>query len=475
MATMKTRIVLKNDSLENWNAEGSIVLKQGEIGLARVNVDIAKDGTGAKLTKPVYLMKVGDGEQAFSALEWLAAPASDVYAWAKKQSLDAADLPEIPASKIPTLSIDKLPALGISNITGLQAALDGKVDNSVFDQFKTDNTKAIGDAVSAAIAQEVIDRNAAIKEEADRAKLAEQANAAAAKAADDKAVALAEKVGEVPENKTVVSMIEEAQEAATYDDTEVRELIGQKADTTQVAADIATAVGNAKTSLINNEIKAAGDAAAAAQGTANQALALGQAAATQTALEQAQSTLQGNIDKKLDTATFNSYKTTNDAAVQANADEIASLKNAVSGAMHFKGEVSAIPPAEGTYAAGDVVLKELKEYVYDGTNWIELGDEGSLATQDFVTGKINEAKTALQQEIDDDVAAEAAIARAAERAASDAAAAAQAEIDALELVAIQNVTGANGVVVSGTGTARQVSISAEEVFVLDCGTATTVQ
>lgn len=461
MATMKTRIILKNDTLENWNAEGSIVLKQGEIGLARVDIDIAKDGTGAELTKPVYLMKVGDGQQVFSALEWLAAPASDVYAWAKKQSLDAADLPDIPASKIPTLSIDKLPELGISNITGLQAALDGKVDNSVFEQFKTDNTKAIGDA----IAQEVIDRNAAIKEEADRAKLAEQANAAAAKKAQDEVDALELVVQQIQEN--------------AYDDTEIRGLITSldtnKADKTQVATDIAAAVGAAKTELTEGAIKEASDAAAAAQGTANQALALGQAAATQTALEQAQSTLQGNIDKKLDTATFNSYKTTNDAAVQANADEIASLKNAVSGAMHFKGEVSAIPPAEGTYAAGDVVLKDKKEYVYDGTNWIELGDEGSLATQDFVTSKINEAKTALQQEIDNDVAAEAAIARAAEKAASDAAAAAQAEIDALELVAIQEVTGTNGVVVSGTGTARQVSISTEEIFVLDCGTATTVQ
>lgn len=461
MTTMKTRIILKNDTLENWNAEGSIVLKQGEIGLARVDIDIAKDGTGAKLTKPVYLMKVGDGQQAFSALEWLAAPASDVYAWAKKQSLDAADLPDIPASKIPTLSIDKLPELGISNITGLQAALDGKVDNSVFDQFKTDNTKAIGDA----IAQEVIDRNAAIKEEADRAKLAEQANAAAAKKAQDEVDALELVVQQIQEN--------------AYDDTEIRGLITgldtNKADKTQVASDIAAAVGAAKTELTQGAIKDAADAAAAAQGTADQALALGQAAATQAALQQAQATLQGNIDNKLDTATFNGYKTTNDAAVQANADEIASLKNAVSGAMHFKGEVSAIPPAEGTYAAGDVVLKDKKEYVYDGTNWIELGDEGSLATQDFVTGKINEAKTALQQEIDDDVAAEAAIARAAEKAASDAAAAAQAEVDALELVAIQTVTGANGIAVSGTGTAREVSISAEEVFVLDCGTATTVQ
>lgn len=48
--------------------------------------------------------------------------------------------------------------------------------------------------------------------------------AAAQQAADDAQAdvdALAEKVGEVPADKTVVQMIEEAQEAATYDDTEL--------------------------------------------------------------------------------------------------------------------------------------------------------------------------------------------------------------------------------------------------------------
>lgn len=68
-----------------------------------------------------------------------------------------------------------------------------------------------------------------LDEEVLRAKAAEEANAAAAKAADDKAVAaqgeidsLEAKVGEVPADKTVVQMISEAQSAATYDDTQVK-------------------------------------------------------------------------------------------------------------------------------------------------------------------------------------------------------------------------------------------------------------
>lgn len=70
----------------------------------------------------------------------------------------------------------------------------------------------------------------AITDEATTARAAEQANAQAAKAADDKAVALAAKVGEVPADKTVVQMISEAQTAATYDDTKVKEDIQANAD-----------------------------------------------------------------------------------------------------------------------------------------------------------------------------------------------------------------------------------------------------
>lgn len=44
-------------------------------------------------------------------------------------------------------------------------------------------------------------------------------------------------------------------------------------------------------------------------------------------------------------------------------------------------------PASVTFKAGDVVLYSTKEYVYNGTNWIELGDEGSHALKTItITG-----------------------------------------------------------------------------------------
>ena len=51
----------------------------------------------------------------------------------------------------------------------------------------------------------------------------------------------------------------------------------------------------------------------------------------------------------------------------------------LSSAMHYRGTSTAIPPASGTYASGDVLVKTStdEEYVYDGTNWRLLGSEGS--------------------------------------------------------------------------------------------------
>lgn len=73
--------------------------------------------------------------------------------------------------------------------------------------------------------------------EVDRAKAAEEANAAAAKAAQDDVDALEAKVGTVADGKTVVEMISDAQSAATYDDTEV------KADITELQGEVETLIG----------------------------------------------------------------------------------------------------------------------------------------------------------------------------------------------------------------------------------------
>jgi hypothetical protein len=94
---INTRIMLKIDTLENWQNESAgagkganYVLKKGEIGFAQVPTNDSAVKTANDT--PTVLFKVGDGTTPFKNLKWGAAVAADVYAWAKKSSLDFNDL-----------------------------------------------------------------------------------------------------------------------------------------------------------------------------------------------------------------------------------------------------------------------------------------------------------------------------------------------------------------------------------------------
>lgn len=115
-------------------------------------------------------------------------------------------------------------------------------------------------------------------------------------------------------------------------------------------------------------------------------------------------------DISITTAQVSDFPTLGDAAAKSVIDSITSTNrtstdlptvNAVTnyidnrtagltGAMHFKGEVSVLPDPTNattfaTYEAGDVVLVGDQEYVYDkrdtaaASTWVLLGDEGSYA------------------------------------------------------------------------------------------------
>lgn len=58
----------------------------------------------------------------------------------------------------------------------------------------------------------------------------------------------------------------------------------------------------------------------------------------------------------------------------------------LSGAMHFRGVVDALPESTTGYEPGDVVLVGTKEYVCNETEWVELGDEGIYALKSVKIG-----------------------------------------------------------------------------------------
>lgn len=96
-----------------------------------------------------------------------------------------------------------------------------------------------------------------------------------------------------------------------------------------------------------------------------------------------------DVRKLLDTygnvVTYNVATEIGDAAEGlATAKQVAAAIDtaleSVAGALIFAGVVDALPETVAGYEKGDVILVGTKEYVCDGSKWIELGDEGIYLT-----------------------------------------------------------------------------------------------
>ena len=86
-----TRILLKYDSLSNWNSS-SLVLKAGEVAIATVPTSEAVQKQDGIITPPAaVVIKVGDGEHSFKDLPLVSGLAADVYGWAKKDENEFKD------------------------------------------------------------------------------------------------------------------------------------------------------------------------------------------------------------------------------------------------------------------------------------------------------------------------------------------------------------------------------------------------
>lgn len=304
MATEKilnTRILLKVDTLENWNSS-TLPLKKGELAFATV---AASAGTG--LTEPVVMVKIGeDGVKTFKDLGWsFYAKASDVISAAKSESalttfinnvikdagiatnealtalttrvttaegdIDALET-KVGDKAVATQISDAIVALKLADT--YEAKGEAAKVQTALNEYKTSNDAAItgiktGDVINdfKSVETELGKKQAAgdyaTKTEAQGyANAKDDAIAAAKKAGTDAQAsvnALSAKVGTVADNKTVVQMISDAQAAATYDDTTVKAGIKTNKDDiaalnalvgdTAVATQISTAVTAAKTEL----------------------------------------------------------------------------------------------------------------------------------------------------------------------------------------------------------------------------------
>ena len=268
--TLNTRIKLRYDTHDNWVANDPVLLA-GEVALTTVTVK----QDGVVNTVPSVLIKVGDGTHKYSELDYVFAKAADVVSAAKTEAglksfingviadagiatdealAELAGTVGTATSDIATLKgyvgdknvseqiTDAITKLDLANT--YEAKGEAAKVSQALESYKTTNNTAVTantNAISAIKDGESIDSFAdveaalagkqatgdyATKTEAQGyADAKDEAIAAAKKAGDDAqgAVdALAAKVGTVTEGKTVAEMIADAQEAATYDDTDVK-------------------------------------------------------------------------------------------------------------------------------------------------------------------------------------------------------------------------------------------------------------
>lgn len=237
--TFNTRISLKYDAHAEWLKQDPVLLK-GEVA-----IDVVPVNTGAVQQEPAVLIKIGDGVKKFSELTYASAISANVYDWALQ-----AEKPSYSADEISGLS-DYIS--GEIQDTDTQYKLEADTnDNRKFHLYvKAKDATAYTLQNTITIPAETVytlvegTANGTVKFQGEDVKVHglgsaafEDTTAFEAKGALDSAIAeakqagtdaqadvdaLAAKVGTVPESKTVVQMISDAQTAATYDDTGIKD------------------------------------------------------------------------------------------------------------------------------------------------------------------------------------------------------------------------------------------------------------
>ena len=444
---LNTRIALKYDSYKNWTDHNPILLK-GEIAIAELPVSENKPGVGepnaagstpAIQNAPNILIKVGDGTNHYNDLKFVSALAADVYSWAK-------------AATKPTYSASEITGLGdyISNAiqdTNTQYRIVAVGDPAY--SYKLQK-KDIGDADYTDVDGSVIsltdvDARLDVLEAAigENGAVDTKINAAIGALNYDDAAVANQFVTEVKEADGVIAvkraaLIEADIPALSQSKvTGLVDALASKQDNLEIDGTVSGTNKVATQETVSKAIatldsQTAEDAASATKVVAEVTQADGivtvQKVAVANILPDVEDTENGFVvavsqtDGKIavthkaatEVLGFegNYDKTSNPIATrQYVLDSVADLN----GAMHFRGTVNADPTITtptGTYKPGDVVLFGYDEYVYDGTNWLALGNESIYAKKTEVDDKFTAVrqdmatqKTELQGEIDSDIAA----------------------------------------------------------------------
>lgn len=382
---INTRISLKCDTLANWsNASNQFILNKGEVAIAQIG---EKDIANKQL--PPIMFKVGDGEHTFNELDWTSALAADVYDWAKAATPQAI----ITEARKGLIGADSV----VKTLNGLKGELTLNGDDTYFSFEAAGSTITLKlSEAAAAVLGSGITADKVAKYDGYEATI----NSVKATAEGKQNPIKAGTHVTIGADKVTINALWPTATDAGYEGIgKVGTVTGVKMNGGAVKNPDGTGVvdlGTVVTDVSGKQdraIEIEGITAKTVEGALSEAKKAGTDAA----------------------AALNTYKTNNDAALAAvkktaddNKAAIAKINTdlgGLTGAMHFVGTSTTDPKTgatvEGhtTFKAGDVCLFGAKEYVYNGTTWIELGDEGSHATRDYVDNSVQTAKEAVEGEL----------------------------------------------------------------------------
>lgn len=376
----QTRIQLKYDTYANWSANNP-VLKAGEMAIATVD-----SGVQGMTNLPNVVLKVGDGVHNYNQLKFVSALAADVHEWAKA---------------------DKKPAYTASEITGLA---DYIAERSDFDTDTQYQLVAVSGATYKYQLQSRAFANGAWGEWANvdgqvidfsgadtRLKSLEDTvagltgdsggiqgaintaiqglNSTKSQTAGADGLAL-----EVVQENGIITGISGSIKAGTYDAAGAAKAVKDELNPLITAAQAQADKGVADAAAAK---KAADDASAKVDSSINSlnysGYAAGEATGTTVSFVGTISETNGVIKaEKRDLVFASAYNPeTNKAATVA---DITTAVADLNGAMHYVGKEDEVPTDVSGYKAGDVIIVGIKEYVFDGTKFDQLGDEGAIGT-----------------------------------------------------------------------------------------------
>ena len=361
--TLKTRIQLKYDTLANWNAVAStFVPNKGEVCFVEIPT-----GDATATTAPTVLFKVGDGTTTWGALKWGSALAADVYAWAKAASPQA----------IIDSAVNSAVGSVVKSLNGLKGSLTIDGDDRI-------TFTAEGSTITASFKFT----------EADKTVLNSGITAAKVSKYDgyqDKIDAKYTKPsGGIPKTDLASGVQASLGKADTALQSHQSVVLATGTDNGTLKI---TVGGTTTDNVAVRGLKSAAYTESVAYATAAQGTKADNALpkADFNSFKTTNSAAIADAKKAgTDAASaLNTYKTANDAKVSANASAISALQEAMKSGVTFKGKLDTLPAAS-SYNNGDLIIVGAKEYIclVSGStkSWVELGDEGTHLTKSTADG-----------------------------------------------------------------------------------------